>query len=124
MGAYNILRVESICPLCKKRGIFEIHFKYGFMRLREYSLGDQLEWGGNDAGVPGAARVLVQGLSGRACPNCHEEFIDFDIVVERDRIARVIPIGKDRVDEVPEGFVVCRETLPPATEPDQYRPGA
>jgi hypothetical protein len=107
MGAFNILKAATTCPVCRQAGTFEVQFKYGDTYQFKYTLGDQLKWGGNDIGVPGAKKVLVQALGG-PCPNCGEDYLDFDILAEADRIVALKPVGKNRPDSTPEGFVILK----------------
>jgi hypothetical protein len=45
MGAYNKLHTELRCPRCGKPGPVEIEFKFGLLKLRDYQMGDTVEWG-------------------------------------------------------------------------------
>lgn len=105
MSAFNILQSQGLCPHCGANGPFEIQFKYGDTWQHAYSLGESLRWGGNDVGEPGHERVRVEGIGG-PCVKCGEEFLEFDIIVENDRITAVHPVGVHREDPSPEGFVV------------------
>lgn len=84
MGAFNTLRALAVCTFCNKESEYEIQFKYGNKRQYEYQLGDVLRWGGNDEGVEGAKRVVVDGASS-PCKHCGKE-IDHLIYIEQDVI--------------------------------------
>ena len=88
MGAFNTLRATTVCPVCKTTSTFDIQFKYGNTWQDNYEIGSKLRWGGNDKGIPGLARVLVEGIGG-PCPNCGAPYVEFDIMVECDTIVGV-----------------------------------
>ena len=50
----------------------------------------------------------MEGI-GERCPNCGESGLDFDVLVESNRIVMVKGVGKGRVDATPEGFVILRD---------------
>ena len=70
-------------------------------------LGEPVQWSGtsNDIGVPGSHRVHARGVA-RECPNCREQFLYVDILIESDILVSVKPVGKEWLYEDPEGFVV------------------
>jgi hypothetical protein len=107
VGLFNTLIAPANCPVCKKRGIFHVQFKYGFTRQLDFMLGEPLQWSGteNDIGSSGARRVVVEGTA-EPCPSCGEDFLEFDILVESDVIVSLTPIGKERPYEDPDGFSV------------------
>jgi hypothetical protein len=104
VSAYHTLVVTAACPNCRTQQEFEIQFKFGNTWQLRYTLGESLAWGGNDIGSPGLKRVLAEGIGG-PCANCHEPFLEFDIVVERDRISDVRPIGTERPFPSDLGYV-------------------
>jgi len=108
MGAFNELKADALCPRCGKLATFIVQFKYGNTRQFQYHIGESLKWGGNDIGRKEAKRVVVEGIGG-PCPNCGVEFIDFNILVEENRIVTFRPIGTKRVSSSPEGFIVLDE---------------
>ena len=93
MGAYNVLYAEVLCPHCGEAVELKIQFKYGDTWQHEYRIGDRLKWGGNDHGVPGAKKVVLDGTS-EECPKCGCEG-DFCILVEEDKIASATPGSGD-----------------------------
>lgn len=105
MGSFNVLRAQVACATCGKEAPFEIQFKYGHCWLLTYAPGDRLRWGGNDVGEPGVRRVRVEGIGG-PCPVCGEDSLEFDLIVEYDRIVAVQPVGVHRESFLPEGYVV------------------
>jgi hypothetical protein len=105
MGAFNILVAETNCPNCGKLAKFEAQFKYGDTWQHRYSLGQQLKWGGNDIGYPGCKRVLIEAVGG-PCPHCQKDDLDFDLLLESDRLVSIKPASKDR-DRPPDyGFLI------------------
>src|SRR3989442_2826537 len=99
MGAFNTLHADVECPVCRAVGRFSIQFRYGATWQLKYVVADSLKWGRNDVGVQSADRVIVQGIGG-PCENCAEDFLDFDILVTSNKIVRVKPVGKGRVDAI------------------------
>src|SRR5437899_12460187 len=108
MGAFNELKADALCPRCGKLATFIVQFKYGNTSQFHYHVAESLKWGGNDIGRKEAKRVVVEGIGG-PCPNCGVEFIDFNILVEENRIVTFRPIGTKRVSSSPEGFIVLDE---------------
>lgn len=105
MSAFNVLRASASCPSCGTLAPQEIQFKYGDTWQHTYNVGDTLRWGGNDVGQPGCRRVLVEGIGG-PCPSCGEQYLEYDITVEHDRITAVTPVGLRRSNPSKEGYVV------------------
>ncbi len=63
MGAFNVIKINHVCKSCKINVMIQVQFKYGDIWQYEYSLGDSLKWGGNDTGVSGRRKVIVDGVS-------------------------------------------------------------
>ncbi len=105
MSAFNTVTGQASCPNCKRTAEFEVQFKYGDTWQHSYRIGDKLRWGGNDIGIPGRRRVLVAGIGG-PCPHCQSDYIDFDVLIENDRVLSIEPIKGARPASGPEGFVV------------------
>jgi hypothetical protein len=108
MGAFNTLISEAPCPHCGLTGLFEVQFKYGHTWQLRYAIGDAIAWGGNDVGVPGYRRVRVEAISG-PCSHCGVDGLEFDIIVQDDRIQSLIPVGTSRDHENRDGYVVEQE---------------
>jgi hypothetical protein len=92
MGAFNTLLANVECASCGSMAVRPVQFKYGDTWQHKYEIGDTLRWGGNDVGVRGAARVLVFGTAER-CPACGAQGYEMVVVIERDVLARVEPLG-------------------------------
>lgn len=105
MSAFNVLSARATCPNCNHRVDFEVQFKYGDTWQHSYRLGDTVRWGGNQIGVPGRRKVLVEGVGG-PCPDCGKDCIDFDLLIENDKLVRVESVRGIRKDLGREGFVV------------------
>ena len=105
MSAFNTIEASTSCPNCGRDADFRVQFKYGNTWQYSYRLGDRLRWGGNDVGIPGRKRVLVEGVGG-PCPHCGADNLDFDVVIESDKVVGVRPVRGDRSSTGPEGFVV------------------
>lgn len=113
MGAFNVLTVATRCPTCGEQVELRLQFKYGDSWQLEYRLGDELRWGGNETGRPGARRVLLDAAS-ESCPNCGADG-DFEILVEDNRLESFRPQGAPATRE----FVTRHESfiaLDPAEE--------
>lgn len=95
MGLFNILEADATCPVCRKSVPFRIQFKYGATRQHEYKLGDMLHWRWNVVGEPDCKRVLVEAIGG-PCINCGADYIEFDIILEHDRLDSVTVVGLER----------------------------
>jgi hypothetical protein len=103
MGAYNTLLAPVECLNCGREVSLELQFKFGNTWQHSYSLGDTLKWGGNVVGKPGCEKVLVEAVSG-PCPACGQEDMEYDVLVEKDRIEAVLPIGKIRPAPSQNGY--------------------
>jgi hypothetical protein len=108
MGAFNTVTAEVACPTCGKNGLFTVQYKYGNTWQHGYDIGSLISWGGNDVGRPKMKRVRVEGIGG-PCPHCQADNIDFDILIENDRITEVRPLGPERKEHHREGFIVLEE---------------
>lgn len=91
MGAFNTLITTLQCPHCKKNYEGRIQFKYGQTWQHIYKLGDQLEWGGLEVGIPGTPKVKAYGiLENEICTHCDKTMPDeFDIYIFNDVLTRV-----------------------------------
>ena len=105
MSAFNLVEGEALCPKCNRTAEFDVQFKYGNTWQYSYRLGDRLKWGGNDIGSPRRKRVLVEGIGG-PCPYCGADNLDFDIMVEDDKLIGIEPVQGVRTTSHPEGFIV------------------
>lgn len=107
MGAFNVLVVEDVCRIDGTPVERRIQFKFGHVGQTVYQVGDELEWGGNDQGEPGAARVVVSGISEK-CPSCGQESEDYAVWIEHDRIVAASrtfgAVSPAQLDA--EGFIV------------------
>src|ERR1043165_211112 len=76
MGMFNILNVSVKCPHCKYEGDMEAEFKFGFLNMDKYKLGDTLTWIGGGKpyhkGRPADGNFVGEGYV--ECPNCHRDF--------------------------------------------------
>ena len=90
MGVFNTLHTVSTCPVCGAEGPFGVQFEYGDVWQHDYAPGDTLGWGGNDVGDPDAAAVVVEGMAG-PCPACGAEFLDFEVLIEKNRLLGARP---------------------------------
>lgn len=90
---YNLVVVprEGSCPRCRRETERYIQFHYGAQTLRKYKVGERLQWGDEDEGEPGLAKVAVLG-EGIGCPNCgYDDDRQFRIDIENDVIVSVRP---------------------------------
>jgi hypothetical protein len=93
MGAFNVLQVRLRCLSCKEQVGLRLQFKYGDTWQLEYEVGDELRWGGNDIGKPGARRVVLDAPA-EPCPNCGFRG-DFEIFVQNGRITGFQPASHE-----------------------------
>jgi len=90
VSAYNTTSASLRCPRCASLAAVKVQFKFGNTWQHEYSLGDRLQWGGNDIGVQGKHHVVVDGIVEESCPNCgYDDEWKVYVHIENDRIARV-----------------------------------
>jgi hypothetical protein len=109
MGAYNEVLGTAECPRCHNTVETSVQFKYGSTVHDVYRLGDTLVWGANDIGVPGAAKVVVDGEGG-ICPSCGFNG-DWPILitVHRDKLMSLSPPSAQYDFSVSgEGFIVLQ----------------
>jgi len=108
MGLFNTLTATAACPVCKREGLFEVQFKYGKTWQYDYRLGDPLNWSGTqaDRGSPGARKVRVEAIAANPCPYCGTEDLEFDVMVDGDRITALEPVGPTRTTQNADGYVI------------------
>ncbi|MFD4192257.1 hypothetical protein [Amycolatopsis thermoflava] len=93
MGMFNVVDVpgEPVCRSCGRAGRRNAQFRFGACNLRRYRVGDSLEWGEWDAGVPGRPLVAARGYGSR-CPHCgFDDDLMFDVIIEQDIVTAVRP---------------------------------
>jgi len=103
LGIYNTLHTKAECPFCGHVADVEVQFRYGDIWLHKYKIGDFVIWDRNNCGVPGAKKIMAEGIFGK-CVSC-KSYVDCDVVIERDQITEVHPLDHDRLDSDP-GFRV------------------
>ena len=108
MGAFNSIYDDFKCPVCDQTGRFEVQFKYGDCWQYIYQIGEKIKWGGNDKGIPGCEEVIIEAIGG-PCPNCGEQYIEFDLLLKKDRIISITPIGTERPHETKEGYIIVKK---------------
>lgn len=109
MGAFNVVTAAARCPACSQQVTVRVQFKYGDTWQHEYRVGDSLTWGGNDVGVPGRGRVVVDGVAER-CRQCgNDDEWNFYVFVERDVIVAVEPATGEYRFPPDDGFIVLNE---------------
>ncbi len=111
MGAFNTVTATTACRRCNTSITVPIQFKYGDTWQHDYTIGDELRWGGNDIGAPGQAHVVVDGIAAAPCPNCgYDDEWHLVMHVRKDRITS-IENATGAYDFVKEGrtYIVLRE---------------
>lgn len=88
MGSFNTVTVAAECPWCGKRSTMDVQFKAGKLWQYHYKIGDELRW--PKGKKPNLRRRSVSGVA-IPCPYCVKDFIDFDIVISKNRIESVVP---------------------------------
>jgi len=78
MAMYNILVVRMTCPHCSNVSNMEAEFRFGFLNLDQYQLGDKLRWDDHGGGLRHPRQLPDGGnYSGDAyveCSICHRDF--------------------------------------------------
>jgi hypothetical protein len=105
MSAFSEVTADAQCPKCGKVGTFTVQFTYGNTWQFKYHIGDCLRWGGNDIGRKDAKRVVVEGIGG-PCQHYGTEFIEFSLLVEKNRLLALRAVGVERPSSSPEGFII------------------
>ncbi len=111
MGLYNNLFTNFTCSNCNKEGLREIQFKFGFLRLINYRIGDKIIWNDNqDEGRPHLNKVKVAGLPANKCCHCGYEDDECEIIVEKDIIKKVYLL-KDEASYIKSNsyFIILEE---------------
>lgn len=89
MGMYNILKVTLDCPRCGEKAEMEAEFRFGFLNLDTYRIGDTLKWDDRGKGLrfpkqrPPNGDYVGEGYV--VCPACNKDFW-IKITVRHDRI--------------------------------------
>jgi hypothetical protein len=88
-----------------------VQFKYGNTWQFEYTVGDELRWGGNQIGVPGKTCVVLEGVSEHPCPNCgYDGEWNLDVLVKDDRLVSAeTSTGRYDFAKAEQTFVVLDE---------------
>lgn len=109
MGAFNVVSVAARCPACNQTVPVGVQFKYGDTWQHQYRVGDALKWGGNDVGVPGHRRVVVDGVA-EPCAKCSSENEwNFYVFLERDVIVAVEPTTGEHRFPTDRTFIVLED---------------
>jgi len=94
LGLFNTVGSNLACVHCGAVSSYKVQFKYGNCYQYEYEIGDEIEWSGDDSsydwGDPNQVAVVVEGVGG-PCPNCREEFLNFDVFTQNGIIRDVRP---------------------------------
>ena len=98
MSIYNYLLMRTICPWCFEESDVRAQFRFGLRDLREYRIGDRLEWKGRGVRTP---RLRPPGgdFDSEAyveCPKCGREFW-LQVTIRGDVIRSAI-VDVDRDD--------------------------
>ena len=112
MGAFNTVRVNARCTNCGDTVDQDVQFKFGDCWLHKYTVGDRLDWGGNDRGKPGLVKVLVPGMS-EPCSSCAFLGNEFIVTIEHDVITAVEPLPEDSAWMSRFLYLVEDEEIPP-----------
>src|SRR5262245_28885654 len=88
MGLFNVLHYEGRCPRCGFVGPLRAQFNLGSLELRDYRIGDRLDWSGpiRDYDPPEDGYAADHGFV--ECPRCSSSFWVW-ITTEDGVIARV-----------------------------------
>jgi hypothetical protein len=97
MGLFNTVTVAAECPWCGKRSTMDVQFKEGKLWQYRYKIGDELRW--PEGKKPNLRRRIVSGIA-IPCRYCVKDFIDFDIVIDKNRIESAVPRALSRAQQV------------------------
>lgn len=78
MGLYNILITSVNCPNCKNQSEVGAELKIGYLNLKEYRVGDKIEWAEGFAKWPHQKRTNNGNFIGDGyieCPHCGFEYL-------------------------------------------------
>jgi hypothetical protein len=104
MGLYNLLDLVIRCPHCRVESRMDADFRFGWMNLDRYHLGDRLLWDGGGVRVP-RRRPPGGNFTGDAyaeCPSCQRDFW-LTVTVCDDVIERA------EVDPTRKGYILPLE---------------
>ena len=90
MGTYNLLHTTASCPRCGTTGPVVVEFAFGLLDLRDYGLGDRIEWGTKGLRSP-SRRPPGGDHDGEGyaeCPRCGKDYW-VRITVRNDAITAV-----------------------------------
>jgi hypothetical protein len=99
VGMFNTLLFEGTCPRCGFSGEMEAEFKFGYLSLIHYKMGDKVEWVGNrKSGRPENGLYVGDGYV--VCPKCDKDFwltitVNHDVIVG----AEVNPLIKPYIED-------------------------
>lgn len=108
MSAFNTVSGLASCPNCNNSNQFDVQFKYGDTWQHSYGLGDRIRWGGNDVGIQGIKKVLVEGIGG-PCLHCGMDNLVFQVLIENDLIISIEPLQEGTIAFGQDGFNVLEK---------------
>lgn len=73
MSVINLVEHEVVCRNCHTEICLQIEFRFGYVRLLKYKIGDRIEWGKGSVGDPSMTRVVANGYANSDCPECQAE---------------------------------------------------
>jgi len=93
MGMYNILHCDVVCPHCGARIHADAEFRFGFLDLANYQIGDRLAWADKNGKGLRYPKIEPQGgnfvdVGYVECDVCKQSFF-IDILIEKDVITGV-----------------------------------
>lgn len=92
MSMYNILKITMCCPHCGNLSLMDAEFRFGFLNLDTYKVGDTINWGQHGRGLrfpkqrPTNGNYTSEGYI--VCPVCQKDFWV------------VITVGNDQFEQV------------------------
>ena len=109
MGAFNTVVVPWQLRPSDQELELRVQFKYGDVWQHEYRIGDELRWGGNDVGLRGAKRVVVDGVVEHPHPRRGVPE-DFEVHIVNNRIKEVRPAsGAYNFVGLKQAYIVLEE---------------
>lgn len=92
MGMYNILEMDFYCPKCRQTLETDVEFRFGFLNLDRYKIGDKLIRGDDlmrktriENRRPDDNIYIGDGYT--ECPNCNQDYF-LNITVRNDVILK------------------------------------
>jgi hypothetical protein len=89
VSAFNVVTLEAACPFCGHQQSWRLQFKYGHCWQFEYSVADEIRWGGNDYGRNVGGHVRLPAVAEAQCSTCGRDDVEAAVHLRDNRIESV-----------------------------------